>query len=185
MRRCRPAKTTPNTVFHFKPMKRTKPQRILALDPGTRYLGYAVLEGKELLYHGVKTFPSPKRGVATQRMAIKAIEEIITHLHPTVLALESSFPGRNKRLALQISLVRALYFLGRRHGLHTVCYAPATVRKHLCGSGRAGKRDAAFMVAWRYPELKPYLGQNRQWKERFHSHMFDAMAVGLMALSRL
>ncbi len=33
------------------------PRRILAVDPGLQYLGVAVLEGEELIWYGVKTFP--------------------------------------------------------------------------------------------------------------------------------
>jgi hypothetical protein len=31
--------------------------RTLAIDPGTREMGYVVLEGTELLHFGVHTFP--------------------------------------------------------------------------------------------------------------------------------
>src|SRR2546427_8961614 len=35
----------------------TTPLRTLALDPGTREMGYAVLESTDLFYFGVHTFP--------------------------------------------------------------------------------------------------------------------------------
>jgi hypothetical protein len=35
----------------------TTPLRTLALDPGTREMGYAVLESTDLLYFGVHIFP--------------------------------------------------------------------------------------------------------------------------------
>lgn len=32
------------------------------------------------------------------------------------------------------------------------------------------------------PELKVYLTEDRAWKERYHQNMFDAVALGMMAL---
>ena len=61
--------------------------------------------------------------------------------------------------------------LPTRQGART--RTPSSVRKRLCGSGRATKRDMARAVLARYPELKVYLAQNRKWKERFHGNMFD------------
>ena len=33
----------------------------MAIDPGMRYLGVAILEGEELIWYGVKTFPGLTR----------------------------------------------------------------------------------------------------------------------------
>ena len=166
-------------------MPKRLPRRILALDPGTRYLGYAVLQGRHLLYHGVKVLPARRSGAAACRAGKTTVEEIIQQFQPSVLAMENSFHGRGRHMATQVALVRTLRHLGRKHRLATFCYAPSTIRKFLCGSGWAGKREAAYMVTVRYPELRPYIVQDRQWKERFHCHMFDAVAVGLFVLSRL
>ena len=59
-------------------------------------------------------------------------------------------------------------------------YSPSTVKKFICGNGRAGKYDVARVVVSKYPELKVYLTQDRAWKERFHQNMFDAVALGMM-----
>jgi len=37
----------------------------------------------------------------------------------------------------------------------------------------------------KYPELKVYLSQDRAWKDHYHQNMFDAIALGLMALSAI
>ena len=36
-------------------MPLNKKQRILAIDPGTRELGFAIMEENDLIYYGVKT----------------------------------------------------------------------------------------------------------------------------------
>ena len=53
-----------------------------------------------------------------------------------------------------------------------------------CGNGRAGKKDVARVIVSKFPDLKVYLTQDRAWKERFHQNMFDAVALGIMAMRR-
>jgi len=161
-----------------------RPPRILAIDPGTRYMGYAVLEGTELLYHGVKTLPrraSPHDSLRAVRLTVRTI---IKHLHPTILALENTFFGKSRRSALLSVCADEIAALGRRRGLRVVRYAPPTIKKFISGNGRADKQDVAKMVCLRYPELRAFVGNKRQWKDRFHSNMFDAIALALLTESR-
>jgi len=55
--------------------------------------------------------------------------------------------------------------IGRRQGLHVMGFAPNTVKKFICGNGRASKAEVARVVIARYPELKVFLTQDRAWKE--------------------
>ena len=75
--------------------------------------------------------------------------------------------------------------IARRQHLKVICFAPSTVKKFITGNGRADKADVARIVVLKYPELKVFLTQDRGWKERFHQNMFDAVALGIMAESRL
>lgn len=71
--------------------------------------------------------------------------------------------------------------IGKRKGLAVKGFAPSTVKKFICGNGRASKLEVARVVVSIYPQLKVFLTQDRAWKERFHQNMFDAVALGLMA----
>lgn len=166
-------------------MSRKSKHRILALDPGTRYLGYAVLDGDDLLYHGVRVLPkgaSPAESIGAARATVL---EIINHLQPTVIAIETFTGGRKSRINVQARVVTVIRRLGELRRLQVVGYAPPTIRKFVCGSGRAGKRDVSLVLVRRYPELRPYLVRECRWKERFHGHMFDAVAVGWLTEHRL
>jgi crossover junction endodeoxyribonuclease RuvC len=74
--------------------------------------------------------------------------------------------------------------IGKRKGLKVKSFAPSTVKKAICGNGRASKKEVARVIASKYPELKVYLTQDRAWKEEFHQNMFDAVALGMMASAR-
>jgi len=71
--------------------------------------------------------------------------------------------------------------IGKRKGLRVVGYAPSTLKKAVCGNGRASKREVARVIVSKYPELKVYLTQDSAWKEEYHQNMFDAVALGTVA----
>jgi Holliday junction resolvasome RuvABC endonuclease subunit len=152
---------------------------ILAIDPGTRYIGIAVMDGDELVYHGVKTLRrrSSPHGSLSQIQAYT--QRLIRDFRPSLLVIERAFMVRSRTAGLLNVIVDEIRTIGVSHGLTVRTLAPSTVRKRLCGNGRATKRDVARVIAARYPELKVYIGLNRKWKERFHGNMFDAIGLAL------
>jgi len=156
--------------------------KILAIDPGTRYIGIALLEGKELVYHGVRVIKaeSPHEKL---REGKKIILRLIKDFRPDVLAVERAFFGRSCSSSLLNVLVDKIETIGRGERLKVVSYAPNTVRKFICKDGWADKKALSEVIVSRYPELKVYLTQDKAWKERYHQNMFDAVALGLIALS--
>jgi Holliday junction resolvasome RuvABC endonuclease subunit len=59
-----------------------------------------------------------------------------------------------------------------------------TVKKAICGNGRASKKDVARVIVSKFPELKVYLTQDRTWKELYQENIFDAVALGMMVNKR-
>ena len=96
--------------------------------------------------------------------------------------MEKAFFANNRTASLLNVFVDEIRAIGRRKKLGVVGYAPTTVRKFICGNGWADKKSLSEVIALMYPELKVYLTQDRAWKERYHQNMFDAVALGLMAL---
>jgi hypothetical protein len=47
------------------------------------------------------------------------------------------------------------------------------------------KKALSEVIVSKMPELKVYLTQDRAWKEKYHQNMFDAVALGLMAIRNL
>lgn len=67
----------------------TTPLCILALDPGTKHTGYAVMRHPEaLVTYGTFTPKTSLRGVPRQAWIISKIQDLITEYRPHVLALE-------------------------------------------------------------------------------------------------
>jgi crossover junction endodeoxyribonuclease RuvC len=155
--------------------------RILAIDPGTRHMGVALLENEKLVYHGVEVVKKQKTPHETLQEGRKIFLRLISDLAPDVLVHEKAFFANNRNVSLLNVFVDEMKAIARRKGLEVVGFAPSTVKKVICGNGRASKKEVAQVVVAIYPELKVYLTQDRAWKEKFHHNMFDAVAIGLMA----
>lgn len=155
--------------------------KILAVDPGTREMGVAFLEGERLIYHGVVTIKNNRSPRCKLTEGSEIIQRFLRDFKPDILAVEKTFVANNRTAALLNVMADEIVALGKRRGIKAISFAPSTIRKHICGNGRAVKSDVAQVVVAKYPELKVYLNQNRKWQEKFHANMFDAVAVGLMA----
>jgi Holliday junction resolvasome RuvABC endonuclease subunit len=123
-----------------------------------------------------------QRAIATADAATRprSVVRLIDDLEPNIVAVERTFFNQNRHTALLNVLFDEIRSLARRKRLAFVSYAPATIKKFICGNGSAGKKQVATVVVSKFPELKVYLSQDRAWKERFHQNMFDAAALGIM-----
>ena len=156
--------------------------RILAIDPGTRLMGVAFLDKGKLIYHGVKVIKKGRSPNDNLQHARKIILRLIKDLQPNLLVVENAFFARNRRAYLLNVLIDEIKAISRRKRLKLVAFSPSRVKKFIAGNGWANKYEVAQAVAQQYPELRVYLTQNRAWKERFHQNMFDAVALGILAL---
>src|SRR5262245_8499847 len=159
-------------------------RRILAIDPGTRFMGIAFLDDEKLIYHTVKVIAKGGSPQRTLQRARDAVVRLIDDLDPNIVAVERTFFSQNRNTALLNVLFDEIRSVARRKHLAFVSYAPSTIKKYICGNGRACKKQVATVVVSKFPELKVYLTQDRAWKERFHQNMFDAVALGIMTTAK-
>ena len=157
--------------------------KILAIDPGTKHMGYAFLDKGKLVYYGVKVIEKKKSPHGTLKEGRKAILRLINDLKPNCLVIERAFASNNRSFSLLNVFFDEINAVGKRKKLRVLSFAPSTVKKHIAKDGWAKKKEVARALCSKYPELKVYLTQDRGWKERFHQNMFDAVALAEMALS--
>jgi crossover junction endodeoxyribonuclease RuvC len=155
------------------------PFRILAIDPGIREMGIAVLDGEKLVHHGVlclRDRRAPKDILAYDRDLLRTI---IVDYHPDLVALERTMIGNSGNSAALNRVSAYIRRLCRRQRIPIRVLAASTVKKHLTGSGQASKTAVARAVARRYPELRAYLRQKAKWRVRFQANRFDAVGLGI------
>lgn len=155
--------------------------KILSIDPGTREMGVAFIDGGKLIYHGVKVIRKKRSPHERLQAAREIVLRLIQDFRPQLLVVEKTFFARNRNTSLLNVFADEIVAIGRRKGLTVRAIAPSTMKKAICGNGHASKEEVAAVVVAKYPELKVYLTQDRKWKERFHQNMFDAVALAMVA----
>jgi len=162
-------------------MRTKQAERILAIDTGTRNIGFVVLEKGQLLHYGVKTVRQISSPHEKLREGRRIILGLINDFKPRTMVVEKTFFANNRNSALLNVFADEIKAVGRRKGLEVRSLAANSVRKLICGNGAASKDEVAIAMVSRYPELKPFLTSDRRWKERYHRNMFDALALAIAA----
>jgi crossover junction endodeoxyribonuclease RuvC len=131
---------------------RTNRVRVLGIDPGTRIVGYGVVDvrgPRRIEYVECGTLKLDGRRTLNARLAeiARGLQEIVEELAPSVLAIESAYAGRNPSSALKLAEARGvLKWIGLDAGLPIAEYAPARVKKVVVGKGRATKAEVQARV---------------------------------------
>jgi Holliday junction resolvasome RuvABC endonuclease subunit len=160
--------------------QRTTALRTLAISPGTREMGFAVLERTDLLYFGVHTF---KHRQSTRRLLAEGqqfVQGLMDTFDPQVFVLEQTWYAHSTRSARLRGFVEAMQRSALWQGLTVLTYTPTIVKKMLCGDGNVTKREVAeTLVRKHYSYLAKYLRTDLRTRDRYWQHMFDAVALGL------
>lgn len=127
-------------------------EAVLGIDPGTRKMGWAVLlpgvrGGFEVLASG--TLQPPARSGLNERLGIMLdeLQKLMDGHAIGALAVESAFVHKNPHTALALGQARGLPIaLAASRAIPVFEYAPARVKKHLTGSGRATKEQVRQMI---------------------------------------
>src|ERR1041385_7706819 len=125
--------------------------RVLAIDPGTRAMGVALLENCPIIYHGVKTITS--NGTPQEKLweGRKIILRLINDFAPDVMVVEKTFFANNRNSALLNVFAEEIIAVGKRKGLIVKAFAPSAVKKTVCGNGWAKKDELAKAIVNKYP----------------------------------
>ena len=141
----------PPLIRHAK--TETKNLRLLGIDPGTRFVGWGMVEksardGTVRLIDCGCISPSTKLELKDRLVEIFAeLEEIIVRLKPDAAALEETFAGVNMKSAIAMGEGRGIALLClARAKLEILEIAPRSIKQAVAGSGAASKFQVAAMV---------------------------------------
>jgi crossover junction endodeoxyribonuclease RuvC len=125
--------------------------RVLGIDPGTRHMGWGVLDriGTRIAHvaHGVID-ADEKAPLADRLLVIDlALEEVAALHKPDVVAVEGIFFAKDAQSAAKLGHARGVVLLRfARAGLAIHEYAPALVKRTVVGRGAADKKQVAMLV---------------------------------------
>jgi crossover junction endodeoxyribonuclease RuvC len=145
----------------------------LGIDPGSRRTGWAVIrqEGRQLTAIDSGTIVLRTKADLSLRLGElqERLEELYERAAPEAVAVEDVFSHRNPRSALALGQARGVALASAaRRGLPVFSYPPATVKRAVCGHGRAEKQQVGRMVQ-ALLGLRRALGQDEA----------DAMAIAI------
>jgi crossover junction endodeoxyribonuclease RuvC len=125
--------------------------KVLGIDPGTAACGYGIVHdvGGRLRAVDFGWWSTPASQPSAQRLMtiFDGVEELVALHAPDAVVLEESFVGADARIALSVGQARgAVLVASARAGVECAEYAPAMVKKAVCGYGRADKAQMQRMV---------------------------------------
>ncbi|MBN2710849.1 MAG: crossover junction endodeoxyribonuclease RuvC, partial [Planctomycetes bacterium] len=127
-----------------------KPKRVIGIDPGTRNVGYGIVEssGSKLIYVAGGCIKAKGDEMSQRLITIHTgLIEVIEKYSPEVAAIETVFAGNNVKTAIAIGEGRgAAVISAAEKGLAVEGYEPALVKRAVTGNGRANKEQVQEMV---------------------------------------
>jgi len=165
----------------------TTPPTILGLDPGTRFMGVAVIRGPRLLDYGVHQLRNGERADELLEHAKQVLFAIIRDHGPSIVAIEAPYLITSKRAAVLSTLAQVLHARASALGIDVVELSPENVRKRVAGDPKAKKIVVAKKLGEQFPEISRLIPQQPRvpalWltaRERYWLHMFDALALAVV-----
>lgn len=124
--------------------------RIMGIDPGTRHVGYGVVDERagNLSFVACGVIEGGAGAVPKRLLNIyNALSRIVKAKRPNHAAVERVFMGVNADTTIKIGEGRSIAILcAVQGGAQLFEYAPSQIKKAVTGNGRASKEMVAEMV---------------------------------------
>jgi crossover junction endodeoxyribonuclease RuvC len=156
-----------------------KATRVLGVDPGTRVVGWAVLEQfpgerPRRLESGILNLGNSKATIPDRLLRLRfGIQSVMRAWSPDFLALEAAFFGKNARSALRLGEARGTVMVtAEEAGLEVAELPPAVIKRRVAGAGNATKEQVAELLRLQLELPAEFASEDES----------DAIAVALCAL---
>lgn len=125
--------------------------RILGIDPGSRFTGYAVLEHKdrqfEALCCDVIRLTDTDDAFDRLRLLYSRVADLIAEYRPDSCAIETPVYGKDPSAMMKLGRAQAAIIMSVLHRDTPLYeYYPKAVKKAITGTGNARKDQVAYML---------------------------------------
>jgi crossover junction endodeoxyribonuclease RuvC len=126
--------------------------RILGIDPGTNVLGFAIIDATkraiQVVDMGIVTFTHVSdEHTVKLRYIFEQIQDLIQQHHPTQMAIEAPFFGKNVQSMLKLGRAQGVAIAaGMVNKLVITEYMPKKIKSAVTGNGNASKEQVAGML---------------------------------------
>ena len=159
-----------------------KIHKILAINPGTRYVGIAVFQGMELMEWRVKVIMG-KWSIKKQQKILTLVRYFAERYEPDILAIKKLHRSRSSNnLNCLTSRIKQDC---KRNGLTVYQYTIKELEAFFFGEGRTNKDKLAHVLASKYQFLLPEFQKEQENKNPYYFRMFEAVALGAVYAHKL
>jgi Holliday junction resolvasome RuvABC endonuclease subunit len=155
--------------------------KIIGINPGTRYIGFAIFQGSDLIDWGIKNLPD-RWSRDKLKIAMGFISDMIGHNEIDILSIKKLHPSRSSHSLNQ--LANKIKELAKRKRIKVHQYSIEDM-KAFFHSERINKRQLSEMVTSDYPVLHYELEKEKAIMNPYYIRMFEAEALGSICLNHL
>lgn len=155
---------------------RRKPRTIIALDPTSRGMAYAVFSASELVDWGQRACGR------SEEAALDFVDGLVTDEDATLVI--EDWRATSRRCERVVQLLRRIARLAEERKLTLLVIPRRAVKAKWAAYGFTNKEAVAAALARRFPELAPYVPPPRKpWmSEQSQVNIFDAVALATDAM---
>jgi hypothetical protein len=156
--------------------------RILAINPGSRYLGFAVFyetDLREWKIHAMRQGPFREKAKDLRLL----ISDIVARYGVNTLATKELHQSRSSKELRKVA--SSIKSMGKAMELKVCEFSLNEVEDHFFPRERTNKRELMEQVASRYPFLFPELQREQKSKHPYLIRMFEAIAIGVVCCNEL
>lgn len=157
---------------------------VLGIDPGTRFIGIAVVQDSLLLDFSVHEIRNGTRPYDLLGQARGVVLRCIERFGPRIVAIEAPYLIATKRGALLSAIAQELRERSRELGIEVHEVTPEDVRERITGNPRATKIDVAERLVDRFDQLRRFVPKRPvksalglRPRDRYWLHAFDALGL--------
>lgn len=149
---------------------------ICAIDPGTRFAGYAIIKKDkrtiQLCNYGVFSLELKKGWPCRIGSFYTFFSEKLSAYNIDYIALETPFFYKNAATFMKLGYIRGIiYLFAYQHNLSLFSFSPKEIKQAICMNGNATKAEVACKVYTYFPTLERHLKDD----------ITDAIALGITA----
>ena len=156
--------------------------KIIGINPGTRYLGIAVLYGQELMDWRIKVLGG-KWSEGKKEKAIEIVSAFIARYEPNILAIKKLHPLRRTENLLRLS--NWIKKFARRRKISIFQYSIKEIERYFVEDQKLNKRNLIDAIMKLYPMLHHDHKKEQTHKNPYYFRMFEAVALASACSQRL
>ncbi len=157
---------------------------MLAIAPGKRELGIAILTDVDLVYVSVKTIRHRKSKKFLLDEVTGILQKLFESFRVTIVVAKAI--SQYQKLSPDLEgIVQRIRLESEKQGLQVIDITLEEIKFGLCGNGKATEKRAFETLLSSYPELTRYWNRPNKWQNDYYAFLFSAVATGAVYLKTL